>query len=204
VRKRSGFGSSRKGDLQRHAEQAFRADEHADEIRPDVFEAVAAQLNHFAVGQHGFDAQHVIARHAILQAVHAARIEGDVAADGADRLAGRIGGIIQAVFGYGFAHVEIDHARLDDGDALLGIDVENVIQAIERDQQAIFDRQRAARQARAAAARKGTRKRWHRRTVRRPRFESREDDGAVAAVGRQRVGLVRREPGGRASNRSGG
>ena len=47
----------------------------------------------------------------------------------------------------------IDHARLDHGDALRGIEPQNAIEPVQRDDDAACDRQRTARQARAAAAR---------------------------------------------------
>ena len=68
----------------------------ADEIRSDAdaFDAFAPELRHGAIGEHDLHAQHVIAGHAVFQAVGAAAVEGDIAADGADGLARWIGRVV--------------------------------------------------------------------------------------------------------------
>ena len=93
-------------DLQRDAEQALVAGEQPAPVRPDVFAARAAPLDHFARGEHGLDAEHVVGGHAVFQAMRAAGVEGDVAADGADRLAGRIGRVVQPVRRGGLRHLQ--------------------------------------------------------------------------------------------------
>ena len=115
--------------------------------------AAAAEPHDLAVGQHGLDGEHVAGRHAVLEAVRAAGVEGDVAADRADRLARRVGRVEQAVRGGGARDVRVDHARLDDRDALVGVEPQDPVEPVEADHDAALDRQRAARQARAAAAR---------------------------------------------------
>ena len=79
------------------AEQPLGADEQAGQVGPGRLEAVAAEPHHLAVGQHGLEAEHVVGRHPVPEAVRAAGVERDVAADGADRLARRIGRVVQAV-----------------------------------------------------------------------------------------------------------
>jgi hypothetical protein len=48
--------------------------------------------------------------------------------------------------------VVVDHARLDYSDALLGVDADDLVQSAQGDDDPAGDRQRAARQRRAAAA----------------------------------------------------
>ena len=56
----------------------------------------AAQVHELAVGQHRLDAEHVMHGEAVLQAVRAAGVLGDVAADRADLLARRIRRVVVA------------------------------------------------------------------------------------------------------------
>ena len=125
----------------------------AGEIGADVFEAAAAERDHLAGRQHGAQAEHVIERHPVLEAVRAAGIEGDVAADRADRLARRIGRVVQAVLLGRERHVEIEHAGLHHGDPIDRIDLEDAIQPVQRDDDPIGVRHGAAGEAGAAAAR---------------------------------------------------
>ena len=141
------------GDLQRDAEAALRADEAADQVGPDRIEAAAAERDQRAVGEHRLEPEHVVQRHAVAEAVGAAGVEGDVAADGADRLARRIRRVVQTERDRGGRHVEVDDARLDHGDAVDGIDFEDPGQPVEGDDDAIRVRHGPARQAGAAAAR---------------------------------------------------
>jgi hypothetical protein len=83
------FGSWQKlqCNLKRDAEESFIAGEEAAPIGADRLAAEAAPFHDFTGGEHRLDAEHVIGGHAVLQAMGAAGVEGDVAADGADALA---------------------------------------------------------------------------------------------------------------------
>ena len=63
---------------------------------PVRVERLAAELDDVAVGQHDRQPGHVVDREAVLEAVRAARVLGDVAADRADLLARRIGRVEEA------------------------------------------------------------------------------------------------------------
>ena len=84
-------------DLERDAEQAFRSDEQARRDPARLLEAVAAEAHDGAVAEHDAHAEHVIGRHAVPEAVRAAGVERDVAANRADRLARGIRRVVQAV-----------------------------------------------------------------------------------------------------------
>ena len=97
--------------------------------------------------------EHVVARHPVLEAVRAARVEGQVAADGADGLARRVGRVGQPVGRGRPADVEVDDAGLDHRRARVRVDAQDAIEPVERDDDAALDRERPARERRAAPAR---------------------------------------------------
>ena len=103
-------------------------------------------------GEHGPQPQHVVERHAVPEAVRSAGIEGDVAANRADRLARRIGRVVEPEARRGRGDVEIDDARLHDGHPIDRVHLEDAIEAVEGDDDAVGEGHGAAGQARAAAA----------------------------------------------------
>ena len=89
---------------------------------------------------------------AIFEAMRAAGVFGDVAADAARGLRGRIGGVEIALGEDASGDVEIEDAGLD-GDAGVGeIDFEDAVHAREADDDAVFHGERAAAEAGAGAA----------------------------------------------------
>ena len=96
------------------AECALRADERAEQVRTRLVEALAAELDELAVGQHDREPAHVVDREAVLEAVRAAGVLGHVAADRADLLARRIRRVEVAVGRDGAGDVEVRDAGLDD------------------------------------------------------------------------------------------
>ena len=141
------------GDLESDAEETFAAHEEPRQVRAHMLEARASQLAHLAGAEHHFHAQNVVAGHAVLEAVSAARVESDVAADRADRLRRGIGSVVETVRRRGLGHLEIDDAGLDRGHPPHRVDGENPVEPVEADDQTAFDRQRAPGQTGAATAR---------------------------------------------------
>ena len=90
---------------------------------------------------------------AVLQAVRAAGVLGDVAADRADLLARRIRRVVVAERRDPFGDLEIGDAGLDRHPLVRDVDVEDAVEARQRDHEAAGDRQRAAGQPGAVAAR---------------------------------------------------
>ena len=78
-------------------ERAFGADDHPEQVGAVRVESRAAELDDFAVRQHEGQPGDVVRREAVLQAVRAARVLGDVAADRAHLLARRVGRVEEAV-----------------------------------------------------------------------------------------------------------
>ena len=113
---------------------------------------VAAEVHRLAVGQHDLGARHVVDGEAVLQAVRAARVLGDIAADGADLLPGRVGGVSLAVRGGFPGDRQVDNAGFDDHPGVVGVDGQDPAQPRQHDEHAAGDRDRATGQARARAA----------------------------------------------------
>src|SRR5437763_1211090 len=78
-----------------HAEQAFGTTEDAEQIEAVAALRLAAEAHARAVRQREFHAEQVVCGDAVFQAVQPAGILGDVAADGAGDLAGRIRRIVE-------------------------------------------------------------------------------------------------------------
>ena len=156
-------------DPDRDPERALGADEHAEQVGALV---VARERDELAVGEHDVGGEHVVDGEAVLEAVGAARVLGDVAADRADLLARRVGRVVEAVRGDRARDVEVGHARLDDHPAAVEVDLEHAVHPRERDDDAVGDRQRPAREARsrrrARRTGRGARGRAARPPARRP------------------------------------
>jgi hypothetical protein len=139
----------------------------------------------------------VVDGEAVLEAVGAPRVLGHVAADGADLLARRVRSVEVPLRCDGARDIEVRDARLDD-DALGGdVDLEDPVHAGDGDDDAVRDRQRAARETGARASRD------ERHTVARAEPQraldlverSRKDYGRrLRAPSREAVAVVRREP----------
>ena len=114
---------------------------------------LAAQPHDLAGHQHQLAAEHVVGGHAVFEAVHAAGVLGDVAADGAGDLRGRIGGVVEAGVLDGLCDREIGHARLRHHHAVVEIDVADAAELGHAEQHPVNERKRAARERGAGAAR---------------------------------------------------
>jgi hypothetical protein len=107
-------------DFEGDAEKAFVAAEEAGPVGPQLFAGSAAKFHDLAGGEHSFEAEDVIGRHAVFEAVGAAGVEGHVAADRANRLTGRIWGVIETVGRGGGGDSKIDDSRFNDGGCRCG------------------------------------------------------------------------------------
>ena len=143
--------------LDRHfrddAQHAFGADEDGQQVKARRIERFAAQFQHLAIDGDDAHAQHVVHGESVFQAMHAARVFRHVAADAAGDLRGRVGRVIQRVRRRRFRDGQVAHARLHHGRARIRIEAHDAVQARRRQHHAIGDRQGAAGQARAGAAR---------------------------------------------------
>jgi len=144
-------------DAQRHLrnnpEQPFGTDHQPEQIKPRRVERAPADLQHLAFDRHQLDAEDIVRRQPIFEAMHPARVLGDIAADRARDLARRIGPVIKAARRDRLAHRKIGHAWLHDRDAFLIINLNHAVKPRHAEQYAIGQRQRAARKRSSRAAR---------------------------------------------------
>ncbi len=113
----------------------------------------AADVEDFAVDRDDLQAQQVVRGDAVFQAMRAARVHVDVAADHAGELAGRIGRVEEAFVGDRVGDADIGHPGLH-GRATIGVvDVEDLVHPHHADDDGVGHRQRAAGQRGARATR---------------------------------------------------
>ena len=110
------------------AKHAFRARHHGEQIVPGHIERLAAEVQRFALEHLYRDAKHVVDGQPVLEAVHAARVFGDVAANAACNLRRRIGRVVEAVLAYGFTDGKVGHTRFDRSGTAVEIDFEDSIE----------------------------------------------------------------------------
>ena len=114
---------------------------------------LAADAQHLAGDQHDLATEHIVGGHAVFQAVHAAGVLRDVAADGAGDLRGRIGRVIKAFMGDRVRDRQIGDAGLDHGDAVGEVDLLDPVELGHAQQHPVGQRQRAAGERGAGPAR---------------------------------------------------
>ena len=147
-----GFGQELDRDFSHHAEHAFRTRDQRQKIVARRIQPFAADFEQFAFDGDEADLQNVVHRQAVFQAMHAAGILRDVAADRTGDLAGRIGRVIQAVWRGRFRDRRVAHARLYARHARERIDVQDALHLRHHQQQALCVGQGAAGEAGPGAA----------------------------------------------------
>ena len=141
------------GDFGDDAEQAFGAGDDAHHVVAGGLRRFAADLDDFARDQHDLAAQHVVGGHAVFQAVHAAGIFRDIAADRAGDLRRGIRRVIKSGMRHRLADGEVGDAGLGHHHAVVEIDLADALEFAEAQQHGVGQRQRAAGQRGAGAAR---------------------------------------------------
>ena len=140
------------GHLCRDGQHAFGTDDRCEQVQTWRIRRAAPELHRLTFHGHTAHSQYVVHGESILQAMHPARILGDVAADRAGNLARRIGGVVKAMRRGRFADREVADARLNRRGAGMRIDLYDPIELRQRQQHAGAMGQCAARQACASAA----------------------------------------------------
>ena len=138
--------------LGRHAEHALAADEHAPQVEPGRLGVLAAEHGDGAVGQDDLEGEDVGVGDALGEAVRAAGVVGDVAADRARLLAARVGREVQPVDRHRPRQVEVEHAGLDPRPAGHRVDRQDAGHLGRRDHDGALRRHGAAGQAGARTA----------------------------------------------------
>ena len=120
------------------------AHEAAAEVVARLVGFEAAEVGDRTVGQHDVDREHVGGGDARRQAVRATGVGGDVAADRARLLRRRVRRVVQTEVRDLATQVEVEHAGLHPGHALVGVDLEHAVELRGHDDDGIVDRGRAA------------------------------------------------------------
>ena len=134
------------------AERALRADHRAEQVVAGAVRRDAAERDGLPRRGDEVRADHVVGGEAVLQAVRAAGVLRDVAADRADLLARRVRRVVVAVRCRRLGDVEVDHARLDDGTLVLTAYGGDGAHPRRHDQHALGVRQRPTGQPGPGAA----------------------------------------------------
>ena len=141
-------------DFREDAKGAFGADEEAREVvAGDALQRARADVDDVAQRQDDFEAGDVIARDAVLDRAQPAGAFGDVAAERGEIRAGGVGRIEQAAALHLGLEVADGDARLDGGDLVVVVHLEDAVHAPEVEHDPAADGHRAAGQAARRAAR---------------------------------------------------
>ncbi len=133
------------GNFRDNAKQTFGPGNDAEQIVTAGIQVTAAEPYDFAGYQDQFAAEQIIRGHAVFEAVHAAGIFRDIAADRAGDLRGRIGRVVEAGMLDRLRDREIGYPGLDHGDTVVVVDLKDAIEFGHAEQHAVTERQRAAR-----------------------------------------------------------
>ncbi|MNZ08209.1 hypothetical protein D3C78_250040 [compost metagenome] len=147
-----GLGQQLDGDFGDDAEHAFGAGEQCQQVETGAVQGIAAEGQAFALDREDFHLEQVVHGQAVLEAVHATGVLGDIAADGAGNLRGRVRRVVQAVGRGRLGDGQVAHAGLHTGEAALRVDFENAVEPRHHQQDAFGQWQGAARQAGTGAA----------------------------------------------------
>ena len=140
---RTGRAQDAQGRLGDDAELALRADHQPEQVVAGRIQGVAADVHDRAVEQHHADAQNVVGGDAVFQAMGAAGVHRDIAADGAGELRRRVGGVEEAAVANGIADGEIGDAGFDAGGAVREVDFEDAGHLADADDDRILLRNRS-------------------------------------------------------------
>ena len=125
-----GRGQQLERDLGQHGERPLGADQQTHEVvAGDVLGQLAAHAQHAPAHEHGLEADHVVARDAVLEPAQAARALHHVAADRRDHLRARIGRVEQALRGHGLLQQGVLQTRLAGRREVLLVDLDQLAHA---------------------------------------------------------------------------
>jgi hypothetical protein len=149
------FGSAQQADhrLGDNPKLALRADHQAEKIQSAGIQMRATELDDLAIERHHRQAEDIIGGDAIFQAMRAARIHADIAADRAGELGRRIGRVEKAVCKDRVGNRQIGDAGLNARITIGKIDLEDPVHLGQADDDSVLLRNGAAGERRAGAAR---------------------------------------------------
>ncbi len=147
------LGDESYADLGHHRQHAFAADHQRQQVVARRIQRLGTELHCVAGDAQAAHAHHVVHGEAVLEAMHAARVLGHIAADGAGDLRRRVRRVIQAIGSRRIGDGQVAHPRLHARDARSRIDRQYRFEARQRQQHTVAHGQRAPGQAGAGAAR---------------------------------------------------
>ena len=127
-------------------QESLGAGQQPQHIVATGIQMLTAESHDLALDGHQFDAQHIISGQTVFQAMNAAGILGDIAADGAGDLARRIGRIVETLVLDRVGDAQVGDTGLRHDTAVVEIDFQNTVEFCHRQQHAIGQRKGAARQ----------------------------------------------------------
>ncbi|CAI8810606.1 hypothetical protein EMIT0373P_20256 [Pseudomonas chlororaphis] len=128
-------------------EQAFGTGEQRQQVETGRIQGVATEGQAFAFDAEDLHLEQVVHGQAVFQAVHAAGVFRDIAADGTGDLRRRVGGVVQAERRGSLGDRQVAHPGLDPRGAGGGVDMQDLVEARHHQQHALFQGQGAAGQA---------------------------------------------------------
>ncbi len=146
------LGHQLDGYVQSEPEASLGPDECSAQIVAISLTDLAAELDHLAAWQNHRHRQHVVERDPVLEAMRTSGVLGYVAADRARRLARRIRSVEQSVRCDVLVEPEIHDAGLDRGAAVFDVEREDLLEAVEPDDDDVVG-ERSAGQSGAGASR---------------------------------------------------
>ena len=141
------------GDLGDHGKLALAAGQQAQPVVAGGVEMRTADGQDLAIHRDDLQAEKVVGGDAVFQAMRAARVHVDVAADHAGELARRIGRVEEPPALHRIGDADIGDAGLHRGAAIGVVDVEDAVHPHQPDHHRVRHRQRPAGQRCAGAAR---------------------------------------------------
>ena len=139
--------------LRDDAEHPFGADHRGQQVIPRRVQRLAAEHQFLAFDGLHSEAEDVVQREAIFQAMHAAGVLRDVAADAARDLGRRVWRVVEAVGRHRLGDLQVDDARLHPRRARRHIHLQDAVHLREREQHGIRQRPGTPGEARAGAPR---------------------------------------------------
>jgi hypothetical protein len=138
--------------LHHYPEHALRSNQQGQQIVTGRVERLAADLDHLAVDQDQLERQDVVHSEPVLEAVHAPRVLGHIAADGASYLRGGIRGIVEPMGGGRLGDRQVAHPRLGACGAVDRVDAQDAVEARKTHHHPVGQGQGAAGEAGPGAA----------------------------------------------------
>ena len=147
------LGQNAQRRFRHHAELTFGTADDAEKVQPRRVERGAADLHHFPIHRHQRDAQKVVRRHPVFQAMRPTGVHTNIPGDGAGELARRVGGVEKPVRFHRAGDGKIGHAGLHADETIFVVHLKHLSEPRDAENDAVRRRQRSAGKRSARSAR---------------------------------------------------